>query len=219
MTIYLQKFIPREQLIVIHAELPGVDWDQNVEHIRETIGDLEYHNVRARKTFFEMVRHRGKFPSASIRQCTSDLKRNPIQTKIRQICNERGIKIVVNCMGLRAEESPGRAKKEVFTQNKNQTNRKRVWYEYLPIHDYKLDEVWRTIEEAGQKPHYAYGLGMSRLSCRFCIMSSIHDLKVSAKHNPEILEQIDALEKELDFTFIMPTKKDGKRTLKEIVGG
>ena len=40
---------------------------------------LPLHVVRnPNKDFFRMVRQRGKFPSPSQRQCTSDLKRNPI---------------------------------------------------------------------------------------------------------------------------------------------
>lgn len=58
---------------------------------------------------------------------------------------------------------------------------------------------------------------MSRLSCAFCIMSSEHDLKIAAKWNPELLEKYNEFEDRLNHTLIMPTKKNGKRTLKQII--
>jgi DNA sulfur modification protein DndC len=71
------------------------------------------------KTFFDMVEHRGMFPSPSTRQCTSDLKRGPIEREIRRYLKahpEFG-GLVVNCMGMRAEESPGRSKLQTFKRN------------------------------------------------------------------------------------------------------
>ena len=53
------------------------------------------------KTYLEMVERRGRFPSAQYRQCTSDLKRGPIERFIRSL----EYKVVINCMGIRAEES------------------------------------------------------------------------------------------------------------------
>lgn len=62
---------------------------------------MELHVVRnPNKTYLEMVRARGKFPSAQFRQCTSDLKRGPIQKFIRRLPYQ----VLINCMGLRAQE-------------------------------------------------------------------------------------------------------------------
>lgn len=38
-----------------------------------------------KRTYLEMVEHRGMFPSAQYRQCTSDLKRGPIEKYIRSL--------------------------------------------------------------------------------------------------------------------------------------
>jgi 3'-phosphoadenosine 5'-phosphosulfate sulfotransferase (PAPS reductase)/FAD synthetase len=85
MAICLAKLVPRRQLLVIHADLGEVEWPGNGQHIRETIDGLPLIVCRnERKTFFDMVRRRGKWPSAGQRQCTSDLKRGPIEREIRR---------------------------------------------------------------------------------------------------------------------------------------
>ena len=77
MTLKLGELVPRRQLLVIHADLPGVDWEGLVDHIDATAFGLPILVARAGKTFLEMVEHRGMFPSPANRQCTSDLKRVP----------------------------------------------------------------------------------------------------------------------------------------------
>jgi 3'-phosphoadenosine 5'-phosphosulfate sulfotransferase (PAPS reductase)/FAD synthetase len=47
---------------------------------------LEFHMVRnPKRTYLEMVEQRGMFPSPHYRQCTSDLKRGPIDKFIRSL--------------------------------------------------------------------------------------------------------------------------------------
>src|SRR6185295_16920149 len=119
------------------------------------------------KTLLEMVERRRMFPSPKHRQCTSDLKRGPIERAIRRFMRAHGLSIVVNCMGLRAEESSNRAKRAPFRRNERNSKAGREWYDWLPIHDMRLGEVFETIAAAGQEPHWAYAAGMTRLSCCF----------------------------------------------------
>lgn len=217
MYLFLKKVVPAEKLIVIHAGLGEVEWEGTIDHIKNTI-EHELHVVRnPNKTFFEMVEHRKMWPSPKNRQCTSDLKRGPIQTKIRQICNERGFDMVIDCMGLRAQESSKRAKKTPFSRLKSGCNSKRSWLQWLPIHDWSEEAVFDFIKSNGQKPHWAYDAGMSRLSCSFCIMSSEKDLKTAAKLRPDLLKKYVEIEKRLGHTFMMPSKKKGARNLEEII--
>ncbi len=105
--IYLSRHIPSSQLVVVHAHLPEVEWEGTWEHVKYSAGKVPAYKVQARKTFFEMVRSRGRFPSPKYRQCTSDLKRGPINSFVRRYLKshpEFG-DVVVNCMGMRAEES------------------------------------------------------------------------------------------------------------------
>lgn len=195
------KIVPKHQIVVIHAHLPEVEWKGTRLHIGETIDDYQYIEVRAGKTFFEMADHRQMFPGPQYRQCTSDLKRDPINKAIRADLKAKGKSIAVICMGLRAEESTGRAKQKVFREDKRMSKAGRKVYVLLPIHDYLVGEVFDTIANNGQEPHWAYGAGMSRLSCCFCIMASKGDLTVSAKQNPELYKKYVLKERELDFTL------------------
>ena len=207
---YLYDKIPHEQLHVIHADLgEDVEWDGVVEHIQNTIGDLPLSVVKAGKTFFDMVRHRGMFPSPKYRQCTSDLKTGPIYKEIRRVAKERGVDLVVNCIGIRAQESGPRSRQTPFKINKKLTTQSREAYDWMPIFKMLEDEVFNTIAANGQEPHWAYQAGMTRLSCCFCIMASKKDLATSMKHNPEKLEKIAALEKEVGHTMFFVKGEQG----------
>lgn len=215
MMIELLKVIPHWQMIVVHASLGDMEWPGALELAQEHAesAGLPFLVAKAGKTFFEMVENRfanrpevPSFPSASTRQCTSDLKRQPIQKVVRAYAKANGYKKIVNCLGLRAQESPGRAKRPKFKLNESISNSVLTWYEWLPIHDMKTEEVFAGIKAAGMKLHYAYELGNERLSCVFCIMSSKNDLVNGAKHNPKLLQKLNDLELKTGYTMHMSRK-------------
>lgn len=215
----LKAQVPKERLIVIHAHLPEVEWDGIMDHIKDNI-DHELIIVQANKTLLDTVRKRGMFPDAYRRWCTSDLKRGPIKKAIRQYCTKHNYNLVVDCMGMRAEESTGRAKRPIWKLNPKETNGKRSYYEHLPIHSLKVDDVFFAIRSAGQKPFFTYEKGMSRCSCSFCILGSREDLRIASELNPTLFQTYVNLEKEIGHTlkmekgkpiplteYIKPTKK------------
>lgn len=219
MFLKLRRLVPASQILVIHAHLSGVEWPGTLDHIKATIGPAQLIVTSARKTFFEMVEHRGKWPSASYRQCTSDLKRGPIEKEIRRHlkANPQYKNRVVNCMGLRAEESTSRAKKDTFKKSARNSKAGRSWFDWLPIHEMTTPQVFAAIAGAGQVPHWAYSAGMTRLSCCFCIMSSRADLETAARLVPDLFMEYNALERRIDHTFIQPAKNKARRFLDEIV--
>lgn len=216
MLLALRDFgIPDAQMLVVHADLGEVEWHGNLDHIRSTVGGIPVIVARAKKTFFDMVEHRQRFPSPVYRQCTSDLKRGPIEREVRRYLKahpEFGGK-VVSCMGLRADESARRANKEPLRLNKTNCKAGRVWYEWLPIFRLSEREVFAMIAAAGQSPHWAYGEGMTRLSCCFCIMGSSHDLTTAARLRPDLYRKYVETERRLGFTL-----SPSRRTLPEITG-
>ena len=166
MTAVLRRIVPSHQLLVVYAHLPEVVWPDTEAHIRATTRGLEYHRVEADKTFFDLVEARGMFPSPRYRQCTSDLKRGPIHKWLRRYCKAHGIHQVVQCLGMRAEESTDRARRKVLKLDKRLSKAGRSVYEWLPIHGFTTGEVFATIAEAGQKPHWAYAAGPAMLGRR-----------------------------------------------------
>lgn len=223
MLIRLLGLVPRQQLVVIHASLGEVEWPGALELAEEQAleAGLPFLVARSVKTFFEMVEHRFKvrpgpnspcWPSAANRQCTSDLKRGPIERETRRFAKRHGFTKIVSCMGLRAQESPARAKQPELRRNDHQSIAGREWYIWLPIHELTRDEVFAAIRDAGQQPHWAYAAGNDRLSCMFCIMGSRKDLQNAARHNPVLLAKYTAMEQRTGYTM-----HQSRRPLAELV--
>jgi 3'-phosphoadenosine 5'-phosphosulfate sulfotransferase (PAPS reductase)/FAD synthetase len=222
MFIWLAKIIPREHLLVVHATLGRHEWPWALEHAQFQAADanVEFRVASSYKSLFDMVDHRYQtrpevpsWPSASTRQCTSDLKRDPIKKVIRHYVKEKGYTRVINCLGLRAEESPGRAKKQCFKCDSNMSKAGRTVHDWLPIHNFTNAQVRQTVADAGQYLHYAYELGNERLSCQFCIMGSVNDLQNGAKHNPELYADYCDMERKTGYTMHM-----SRKSLPELTG-
>ncbi len=202
----------RRRTVVVHASLGEVEWPGALEHAQAG-ADLDGYRfvvAKAVKTFFEMVEHRYKvrpgpnspcWPSASNRQCTSDLKRGPIEREIRRMLPEFSTFNVITCMGTRAEESKSRSKLDPLKRSERNSVAGRDWWEWLPIFDYSRDEVFRTIQEGGEKPHPAYAAGNERLSCMFCIMGSKNDLRNAALANPALYRKYVEVERRTGYTM------------------
>lgn len=210
MLIRLLERIPSSRLLVIHANLGEVEWPGALELAERQAADagIPFIVARAPKTFLEMVEHRSTvrpesscWPSAKNRQCTSDLKRGPIEREVRRYMKRGGWMKVVSCLGFRAEESPARAKRQVFSRSERGSVAGRDWFDWLPIHDLTREDVFATIEAAGQKPHPAYSAGNDRLSCVFCIMGSARDIANGARLNPALFEKLVAIEKRTGYTM------------------
>lgn len=196
---YLIQILPPEQICVVHSDLGEMEHDGVKDHIRETINH-PLNVVKAGKTFFEMVEHRQMFPAPAYRQCTSDLKRGPIQKFTRNDMKLKGKLLGVNCMGLRAQESSARAKKKTWVLNKALSRAGREVYDWLPIHCWSETEVFNLISKSGQNPHPAYAQGYERLSCKVCIMASVNDLKKCFEIYPKFWKMITSIEKRINFT-------------------
>lgn len=221
---WLYDHVPHKQLIVVHAHLPEVEWEGTIEHIHKTSEDMPVHVVQANKTFFEMIEDRGMWPSPKYRLCTSSLKREPIAKFIRNYTKKHGYTRVYNCLGLRAEESSPRSKQELFKVDKKLSTRARTVYQVLPIHDYKIRDVFASYDISIEELYnrrilyktnqavalqdwpfiWTYLAGMSRHSCKICIMSKRADLTCSAQIDPENFEIYLSKEIKINHQFITP---------------
>lgn len=214
MFLYLREIVPPHQILVVHAILEEVEWDGVLEHVLATTKGFPVKTVQARRSLLEMIEARGKFPSPKYRQCTSDLKRGPIEKLIRHT----GAKLIVSAMGMRKQESSSRSKLSPFKRNAKNSVAGREWYDWLPIHSWTEDEVFAKISQCGQKPHWAYQAGMTRLSCCFCIMSSKSDMRTAALLNPQLFRKYVALEQKTGQVMVMPSASAGRLNLEEFTG-
>lgn len=229
--------VPATQIVVVHAHLGNVEHSGVIEHIqnsmRRTMIDTlpaperhfhQAHVIRAvdrdgnDKDLLGMVRQRHAkdpsrppWPSAAVRYCTSDLKRGPIEKFIRNDMKRRGATLAVNCIGLRAEESASRAKRETWTLNKRLSKAGRTVHDWLPIH-HATGQMLRTwINRGAGSWHPAYKFtrnpdgtttaGNERLSCAFCIFGCKGDLQNAARMYPELLAEYLAVEKDTGYTM------------------
>jgi 3'-phosphoadenosine 5'-phosphosulfate sulfotransferase (PAPS reductase)/FAD synthetase len=98
----------------------------------------------------------------------------------------------------------------------------RLGFTWYPLFHWSKEDVWRQcgtsseelercralyqcghVEEAFAcwPCHPAYVLGSSRVSCALCVLASRSDLLVGAKHNPELLQTLVAMEQESHCSF------------------
>jgi 3'-phosphoadenosine 5'-phosphosulfate sulfotransferase (PAPS reductase)/FAD synthetase len=169
---------------------------------------LDFTVVRHQKrTYLERVVQRGMFPSPKYRQCTSDLKRGPIEKFIRSLPQ----KVILNCMGIRAEESNPPAQLSPLTFNHSLSTQQRTVYNWLPIFDRTLSDVlaWHWVNAIRLHPvyvpeHHDDGTKdgyLRRLSCRVCIFATEADLAAISLHDRPAFERISELERKLNFTM------------------
>jgi len=202
--------IPRSRLVVAHADLGRVEWPgtrQLAEEQARHYG-LAFHAVsRPQGDLLDHIAKRGMFPSPAARYCTSDHKRTPVQILFTRLVKQAHAEgscypvRLLSCMGLRAQESPARAKRQPFAHDERASNGRRHVDVWLPIHGWTVDAVWQRIRASGLRHHPAYDLGMPRLSCCFCIFAPRSALLLAGKHNPELLADYVAVERRMGHTF------------------
>lgn len=159
------------------------------------------------KTYLSMVEKRGKFPSASTRQCTSDLKRGPIAKFIRHLPE----RVIVNCTGIRAAESSNRAKQQPWKFDQTLSAAGRQVWNWMPIFWASLNDVLSWHWQAGMPLHPVYipsyhqdgttGGYLRRLSCRLCIFSTKSDIMAIYQNDREAFNLVSDLERQISFTM------------------
>jgi len=196
--------------VVVHADLGRVEWDgvpelagRQAAHYGLRFEIVEHPDI----DLLERIELRGRWPDAKNRYCTSEFKRNQVYKLMTQLVREldldRPVKIL-NCMGLRAAESPARAKRPAFAFDERASNktRRHVW-EWLPIHAWSTAQVWQRIRASGVPYHPVYDQGMPRLSCSFCVFASRSQLVLAAQLRPDLATEYAAAEARMGHRFRM----------------
>lgn len=204
-----------DRLVVVHADLGRVEWPGTrglaAEHAAHY--GLPFETVRngSWRDLLHRIEGRGMWPGMATRFCTSEFKTGQVRTLMTALVKlhrqRHGLRRgsppvrILNVLGLRAQESPKRAKKLPFSFDKASSNGLRHVDEWLPIHDWTVEQVWARIEKCGTRVHRAYSLGMPRLSCVFCVFASKPALLIAAKHNPELAADYAAVEIRMGHRF------------------
>lgn len=211
-----------ERVVSVHADLGEEEWPgskelarEHAEHfgvrfivVKRAKGGILQHVLQRHDSLRKKGKQAPPWPSNSQRYCTSEHKRGPIATVFTRLARlsraaqtESYRTKILSCLGMRSDESCARSKLPAFsTDRKNSNGRKQV-DTWLPIFNWTLEEVWQRIDQSGLRVHPAYGLGMPRLSCVFCIYSPRNALILAGRHNPELLERYCAVEEKVGYTF------------------
>ena len=198
----------RDRMVVVHCDLGRVEWQGTRELAEEQAAHygLRFEVVsRPQGDLLAQIEARGMFPSSTARYCTSDQKTGQVKVLMTRLVNElaldRPVRIL-NCLGIRAQESPARAKKVALGPDKAATTKTtRHVTRWLPIFDWTEEQVWARIHETGVRYHWAYDAGMPRLSCCFCVLASRSSLVRAAQLNPELAREYRAVEVRIGHTI------------------
>jgi 3'-phosphoadenosine 5'-phosphosulfate sulfotransferase (PAPS reductase)/FAD synthetase len=190
---------PRSRRIAVHADLGRAEWRQTsatVEAIAASLG-LPLHIVRhgqhdmvsrwqdrferglARYAALETLCLIGPWSSPSLRFCTSEFKAAVITRFLR--ASYPGDEII-SVIGIRRDESHGRRLAPISAIDTRLADargtRGLVWH---PLVEWQTGDVFDLHAHACLPLHDAYTVfGSTRLSCGFCIMSSLRDMLASA---------------------------------------
>ncbi|WP_018694343.1 phosphoadenosine phosphosulfate reductase domain-containing protein [Algicola sagamiensis] len=141
--------------------------------------------------FLDLCMWKGRFPSTRARFCTFDLKHDPIKHQIVEpLLDEFPEHELVSWQGVRAEESPARAKLPMWDwDEKDDVNI------YRPILNWKVAEVFEIAKRHGIKPNPLYQQGCSRVGCMPCIHARKDELREIFNRFPEEIERVAQWEK------------------------
>lgn len=184
--------------VLVHSDLGMVEWAESIEVCQKLAARLGIELlVVQRPAGGLMERWEARWASSvrryaelstvtlvlpwstpSMRFCTSELKTHVIVAELRR--RFRGMPIV-NVTGQRREESATRALLSTSSIDRGASRPGAPFINWRPILDLRLSDVLATISGAGLELHPAYTVhGSTRVSCRFCIMQSVHDQQAAA---------------------------------------
>ena len=208
------------KVIAIHNDLgrtgknysnEPVEWPGTQDLVRRQTArygiPLEITNRPGGGLFDQLLDQRKKWPSADARWCTSDQKENEGMKRVTHHADDaretEGVDHVViyYCVGLRAEESAGRARKPEFTIDRSRSNSRRTVIRWHPIITWSTRQVWQHIKDRGLEYHPAYDAGMERLSCRLCVLATRADLVCAARLSPSLTADYVSAEQQIGHTF------------------
>jgi 3'-phosphoadenosine 5'-phosphosulfate sulfotransferase (PAPS reductase)/FAD synthetase len=200
--------------MLVHSDLGRVEWRQSLPVcerlakrlglelvvVRRQAGDMmdrwwsRWHANVARYANLECVKLILPWSTPSTRFCTSEFKSSAIARAMRK---RFPVGDVISAVGIRREESRARSRMPVWQPDARTMRKRGQGHTWHPILAWSRADVMDYIRARGDVPHEAYTTYQStRVSCAYCIMSSLHDLRASAScaHNQAIYREMVQLE-------------------------
>jgi 3'-phosphoadenosine 5'-phosphosulfate sulfotransferase (PAPS reductase)/FAD synthetase len=207
--------------VLVHSDLGRVEWKDSgpacerlAAHLgwelltlQRQAGDMlarwekRWSNNIERYRDLSCVRLILPWSTPSMRFCTSELKGILINSALNKRFPTHNI---VSVTGVRRQESSARSKMAVAAPLAPLSTKGRTGVTWNAIIEWTVDEVFTEIAAAGLALHEAYTVyGASRVSCAYCIMSSLDDLRAAAScaDNHDVYREMVRLEAESTFAF------------------
>lgn len=115
--------------------------------------------------FLDLCMWKGRFPSTKARFCTFELKHEPVRLQVIKPALDK-YDDVISWQGVRAQESPSRAKLQEWDEDADNTAGLHV---YRPILHWTHEDVFSIAKRHNIKPNPLYQQGCSRVGCMPCI--------------------------------------------------
>jgi 3'-phosphoadenosine 5'-phosphosulfate sulfotransferase (PAPS reductase)/FAD synthetase len=207
--------------VLVHADLGRVEWKDSLPGcerlaavlgwellvVRRRAGDMlarwqgRWANNVARYSELSCVKLILPWSTPAMRFCTSELKVDVITSALKKRFPKQNI---INVAGIRRQESENRRRMPVSAPQAKLQRKGYAGLTWNAIIEWPVEDVLSTIQSAGLRLHEAYDVyGASRVSCAFCIMSSLPDLAaaISCADNHELYVRMVELEAESAFAF------------------
>lgn len=198
------------RVVVVHADLGRVEWPGTKELVLEQARAFGVKCVVVTRRQGDLLTHverYGRWPTPSTRYCTADHKRQQIHRALTALALEcrgaggAGPVRILNCVGLRSEESVARAKRHAFSRDRRCSSRRKSVDVWLPIQAWPASQVWEVCRSSGAPMHPAYAAGLPRASCVFCIYAPEEALRQAGRHNPGLLAEYVRVERTIGHAF------------------
>jgi len=164
---------------------PDSDWP---DHLRERALEVLHPSGNP---MLDLCLWKGRFPSTMARFCTQWLKSTPIDEQITQpILASKDFSRLVSWQGVRADESPARAKLEPWAMEMGDAETGEGLWVYRPILEWSADDVFAMHRRHGIKWNPLYEQGMGRVGCMPCINARKGEIREIARRFPEEMERI-----------------------------
>lgn len=181
----------KENDILHHRVFIDTGWEADATYsyihddLQDIIGPIEW--ISAPKQMAELTRHKKTFPSRLRRWCTEELKVRPMAEYLRQLDDDH-----VNAVGVRRIESKRRSLLDAWEWNE--------WFDcetWRPVLGLSDDDVIALHTRHGLKPNPLYLQGADRVGCWPCIYASKRELRLLERVDPQRVERLASLEREL----------------------
>lgn len=192
MWLYLARELKLPNIVAIFAD---TGWEhpltyEYLDYLERELGPLV--RVKHDLDFVQLAKKKKRFPSTRARFCTEYLKMKPtkawLEAQFASGALDRAN--VIQCSGVRHEESPARARMAAFVE-KDDYNHLPQW---RPIISWTWQEVFAIHAKHGVDPNPLYKLGMGRVGCMPCIMANFPEVAEIARRFPEVIDKVEQAE-------------------------